>query len=110
VGNTTTASDPRKGSGPSNLPHNEILREVSLYYLTRSFISSVYIYAQNPGGFKPTDYSNVKARTDAPLLYTTFEYNIGFWPKEFVAAVGNLVSYKCESYDNLLLYFIIDVD
>ncbi|KAI8946654.1 alpha/beta-hydrolase [Xylaria longipes] len=91
-------SDPRQGTGPSLLTHNEILREVSLYYLTGSFVSSVYIYAQNPNGFRQTDYSNVKARTDAPLFYTTFEYNIGFWPKEYVAAVGNLVSYNFREF------------
>ncbi|KAI1146801.1 Alpha/Beta hydrolase protein [Nemania diffusa] len=91
-------SDPRQGTGPSILTHHEILREVSIYYLTRSFVSSVYIYAQNPGGFRQTDYSNVKARTDAPLLYTTFKYNIGFWPKEYVAAVGNLVAYKFREF------------
>ncbi|KAI0538354.1 Alpha/Beta hydrolase protein [Xylaria digitata] len=91
-------SDPRQGTGPSVLTHREILREVSLYYLTRSFVSSVYIYAQNPNGFIQTDYSDVKARTDAPLLYTTFEYNIGFWPEQYVAAVGNLVSYKFREF------------
>ncbi|TGJ85206.1 hypothetical protein E0Z10_g3538 [Xylaria hypoxylon] len=91
-------SDPRQGTGPSILTHKEILREVSLYYLTRSFVSSVYIYAQNRAGFTQTDYSDVKARTDAPLLYTTFKYNVGFWPKDFVAAVGNLVSYKFRDF------------
>ncbi|GAW20558.1 hypothetical protein ANO14919_100660 [Xylariales sp. No.14919] len=91
-------SDPRQGTGPSLLTHNEILREVSLYYLTRSFVSSVYIYYQNSNGFTQTDYSNVKARTNAPLLYTTFKYNIGFWPKEYVAAVGNLVSYNFREF------------
>lgn len=106
MSNNSSGSDPRQGTGPSLLTHHEILREVSLYYLTRSFVSSVYIYAQNPGGFQPTDYSNVKVRTDAPLLFTTFKYNIGFWPKEDVAAVGNLVSYKCKSYDSLLSYTI----
>lgn len=93
------------------LTHREILREVSLYYLTKSIVSSVYIYAQNPNGFRVTDYSNVKAPTDAPLLYTTFKYNIGFWPKEYAAAVGNLVSYKCESYnDSIPLYYTKDLD
>ncbi|KAI0456781.1 Alpha/Beta hydrolase protein [Xylaria acuta] len=91
-------SDPRQGTGPSILTHHEILREVSLYYLTGSFASAVYIYAQNPNGFRRTDYSDVKARTDAPLLYTTFKYNIGFWPKEYVAAAGNLVSYKFRDF------------
>ncbi|TRX98522.1 hypothetical protein FHL15_000596 [Xylaria flabelliformis] len=91
-------SDPRQGTGPSILTHSEILREVSLYYLTRSFVSSVYIYNQNPSGFRNGNYTNVKAPTDAPLLYTTFEYNIGFWPKEYVAAVGNLVYYKFREF------------
>jgi hypothetical protein len=86
-------SDPRQGTGPSILTHKEILREVSLYYLTRSFTSSGYIYEQNPTAFSPGE---IKAQTDAPLLYTTFKYNIGFWPKEYVAQVGNLVSYNCE--------------
>ncbi|KAI0969183.1 Alpha/Beta hydrolase protein [Xylaria arbuscula] len=91
-------SDPRRGTGPSLLTNHEILREVSIYYLTRSFLSSGYIYAQNADGFKSTDYSNAKARTDAPLLYTTFKYNIAFWPKEYIAAVGNLVSYKFQDF------------
>ncbi|KAI1118290.1 alpha/beta-hydrolase [Nemania sp. NC0429] len=91
-------SDPRQGTGPSLLTHDEILREVSLYYLTKSFVSSVYIYAQNPNGFRGGDYSNVKAPTDAPLLWSTFRYNIAFWPKEYVAAVGNLVSYKFHDF------------
>ncbi|KAJ2976284.1 hypothetical protein NUW58_g8126 [Xylaria curta] len=91
-------SDPRQGTGPSLLTRHEILREVSLYYLTRSFVSSVYIYAQNPSGFIPTDYSKLKAQTDAPLLYTNFKYNVGFWPKEYIAGVGNLVSYKARDF------------
>ncbi|KAI1127060.1 Alpha/Beta hydrolase protein [Nemania abortiva] len=91
-------SDPRQGTGPSILTHNEILLGVSLYYLTESFVSSVYIYNQNPTGFVQTDYSDAKAHNDAPLLFTTFKYNIAFWPKEYVAAVGNLVSYKFRDF------------
>ena len=66
---------------------------MSLYYLTHSFVSSVYIYAQNPSGFA-AEYT--KAKTDAPLLYTSFNYNVAFWPKTLVEKVGNLVYYKCE--------------
>ena len=58
-------SDPKAGTGPSVLTHNEILRGISLYYLTGTFTSSVYIYAQNAGVFQPT---YTKARTDAPML------------------------------------------
>jgi pimeloyl-ACP methyl ester carboxylesterase len=84
-------SDPRRGTAPSTLTDNEILRSISLYYLTRSFISSGFIYAQNAGGFNP---NYTKANTDAPMLYSAFKYNIGFWPPALVAKVGNLVSYK----------------
>jgi hypothetical protein len=64
---------------------------VSLYYLTQTFQSSVWIYAQNPSGFSP-DY--VKPATDAPLLFSLYEFDIMFWPKEYVEQVGNLVLYK----------------
>ncbi|KAJ5806537.1 alpha/beta-hydrolase [Penicillium pulvis] len=84
-------SDPDAGHAPSVLTRNEILRSVSLYYLTESFASSVVIYAQNPNGFS-TVYS--KASNDAPLLFSAFKYNPGFWPPALVAKVGNLVYYK----------------
>jgi hypothetical protein len=84
-------SDPRAGSGPSVLDHRELLTGVSLFYLTKTFVSSAFIYAQNSGGFK-TDYT--KAATDAPLLFSAFKYNVGFWPPAKVAQVGNLVSYR----------------
>lgn len=83
-------SDPRAGSGPSVLDHTGILTSVSLYYLTKSFRSSVFTYAQNPNGFQ-AEYT--KATTDAPLLFSAFKYNIGFWPPAKVAQVGNLVRY-----------------
>lgn len=88
-------SDPSAGLPPSVLTHTEVLRSVSLYYLTKSFISAAFMYAQNPSGFK-TDY--VKARTDAPMLFSAFKYNVGFWPEEMVRRVGNLVRYrsKCD--------------
>lgn len=86
-------SDPRQGTRPSLITHNEILRHVSLYYLSQSFISSVYIYYQNPNGFT-TNYT--KAKTDAPLLYSDFQYNVFFWPKALVETVGNLVDYSCK--------------
>ncbi|KAJ7661644.1 Alpha/Beta hydrolase protein [Mycena rosella] len=80
---------------PSVLNNTAILTSVSLYYLTESFLSSVWIYAQNPNGFR-TVYT--KADTDAPMLFSQYEYNIGFWPEEYVAKVGNLVSYKVHDF------------
>jgi pimeloyl-ACP methyl ester carboxylesterase len=93
-------SDPRQGTPPSMVTHNEILRTVSLYYLTETIVSSGFIYAQNPNGFK-ANYT--RAQTDAPLLFSTFKYNIGFWPPALVAKVGNLVSYKSKSPSYLAL-------
>jgi pimeloyl-ACP methyl ester carboxylesterase len=90
-------SDPRQGTLPSQMTHNEILRSVSLYYLTQTIVSSGFIYAQNPNGFK-VNYT--RAQTDAPLLFSTFKYNVGFWPPELVAKIGNLVSYKSKSSDS----------
>lgn len=86
-------SDPQFGVYPSTLTNNTILTQVSLYYLTQTIISSGFIYAQNQNGFKTT-YS--KANTDAPLLYSFFKYNIGYWPREWVEQVGNLVRYTGE--------------
>jgi hypothetical protein len=65
---------------------------VSLYYLTNTFYSSLWIYAQNPNGFRST---YTKANTDVPMLFSQFEYTNALWPQEYVAKVGNLVSYKC---------------
>ncbi|KAJ7618573.1 Alpha/Beta hydrolase protein [Roridomyces roridus] len=88
-------SDPRAGTPPSVLDNTAILTSVSLYYLTHSFLSSVWIYAQNPNGFH-TVYA--PAPTDAPLLFSQYEYNLGLWPEEYVAEVGNLVSYKVHDF------------
>ncbi|KAJ6594576.1 Alpha/Beta hydrolase protein [Mycena capillaripes] len=86
-------SDPRAGTPPSVLDNTAILTSVSLYYLTESFLSSVWIYEQYR--FK-TEYT--EAPTDAPLLFSQYEYNIGLWPEEYVAKVGNLVSYKVHDF------------
>ncbi|KAJ6508059.1 Alpha/Beta hydrolase protein [Mycena vulgaris] len=88
-------SDPRAGTPPSVLTNTAILTSVSLSYLTASFLSSVWIYAQNPTALR-TVYT--KAPTDAPMLFSQFEYNTGLWPEEYVAKVGNLVSYKVHDF------------
>lgn len=73
------------------LDHTELLTGVSLFFLTKSFVSSVFIYAQNQGGFK-TEYT--KAPTNAPMLFSAFKYNVGFWPEAKAKQVGNLVKYQ----------------
>ncbi|KAJ7468280.1 Alpha/Beta hydrolase protein [Mycena galericulata] len=93
--NIKRSADPRAGTPPSVLNNTAILTAVSLYYLTNSFLSSVWIYAQNPNWFH-TEYT--KALTDAPLLFSQYEYNPGLWPEEYVAKVGNLVSYQVHDF------------
>ncbi|KAJ7618577.1 Alpha/Beta hydrolase protein [Roridomyces roridus] len=88
-------SDPRAGTPPSVLDNTAILTGISLYYLTHTFHSSVWIYAQNMASFL-TVYT--KAPTNAPLLFSQFEYNVSLWPEEYVAKVGNLVSYKVHDF------------
>ncbi|KAF7345580.1 Epoxide hydrolase domain protein [Mycena venus] len=90
-----SGSDPRAGTPPSALNNTAILTSVSLYYLTDSFLSSVWIYGQNPNVFR---VAYTKAPTDAPMLFSQYEYNFCLWPKEFVAKVGNLVSYKFHDF------------
>jgi hypothetical protein len=90
----TTGSDPRAGTPPSVLTHNEILKSVSLYYLTKSIVSSMYIYFQNPTALN-AEYT--KANTDAPMLFSGFKYAPGSFPEALVAKVGNLVFYQSKS-------------
>ncbi|ROT35056.1 alpha/beta-hydrolase [Sodiomyces alkalinus F11] len=84
-------SDPSAGVPPSLLTRREVLRCVSLYYLTHTFVSSIYTYAQNPMAFR---HAYTKPPTTAPLLLSQFKYNVGFWPRQVVETVGNLVEYR----------------
>ncbi|KAK4075360.1 uncharacterized protein Triagg1_4481 [Trichoderma aggressivum f. europaeum] len=87
-------SDPKAGTSPSVLTHNEILRIISLYYLTKSILTSGYIYFQNPIGQTGFRYNYTRARTDAPMLFSGFKYNVHYWPRELIETVGNLVHYR----------------
>ncbi|KAJ7580720.1 alpha/beta-hydrolase [Mycena floridula] len=78
------ASDPN-----GDMTDSDILTAVSLFFLSKTFLSSVYIYAQNSFQMAYT-----KASTDAPMLFSAYQWNNAYWPKEFVAKVGNLVVYN----------------
>ncbi|KAJ7700409.1 Alpha/Beta hydrolase protein [Mycena rosella] len=91
AGNIKLWSDPRAGTPPSVLDKTAILTSISLYSLTHTFLSSAWIYAQNPTSFRSV---YTKAATDAPMLFSQYKYSVGMHPKEYVAKVGNLVSYK----------------
>ncbi|KAJ7054186.1 Alpha/Beta hydrolase protein [Mycena amicta] len=91
-GNIQLWSDPRAGTPPSVLNSTTLLTMVSLYYLTKTFQSSVWVYAQNPNTFS-ADY--VAPLTDAPLGFSVFEYDLMLWPKEYVnRATNNLAFYN----------------
>ena len=100
VMNVFPGSEPSALSGSilSGLNNNTILSVTSLYCLTGSFLSSIFIYAQNPNVF---DAPYTKAKTDAPMLFTAAKYNL-FWPEVLVEKVGNLVQYHGQS-QNLFL-------
>jgi hypothetical protein len=87
-----TGSDPRAGTPSSQLNSTAILTLISLYYLTDSFLSSVWIYVANPESLSSV-YTNKASSIDAPMLFSQYKYNVAYWPEEFVAKVGNFVSY-----------------
>ena len=100
-------ADIRAGQPPSLLTHNEILRSISLYYLTDSFMPSVYTYAQEPQfPYKEGIYR--RARTDAPMLVSYFKYVIGFWPEDVLRMMGNLVSYRSKFGMGFCIYLGFD--
>ncbi|GKT47559.1 putative epoxide hydrolase [Colletotrichum spaethianum] len=85
-------SDPNAGKSPSILNHNEILRCISLYYLTHSFVSSVYTYAQDPGAFERV-YR--KASTDAPMLVSYFKYMVPQITSSEATLLGLTIQLPC---------------
>ncbi|KAJ6556292.1 Alpha/Beta hydrolase protein [Mycena capillaripes] len=95
-GNIKLWSDPRAGTPPSKLDSTAILTLVSLYYLTESFLSSIWIYVANPKAFSGV-YTNQASSTDAPMLFSQYKYN-PYWPEEYVAKIGNLVSYTVHDF------------
>ncbi|KAF9467876.1 Alpha/Beta hydrolase protein [Collybia nuda] len=84
-------SDPRAGTNGSLVNTDNILASISLYFLTESFISATFTYAQNATSFG-TVYT--RAPTDAPMLFSSFKFNNQYWPKEIISRVGNMVFYK----------------
>ncbi|KAJ7661645.1 Alpha/Beta hydrolase protein [Mycena rosella] len=60
---------------------------------------NIKLWSDPRAGTPPSNPNSVgpvytKADTDAPILFTQYKYNVGMWPQECVAKVGNLVSYK----------------
>ncbi|KAF8531967.1 Alpha/Beta hydrolase protein [Gautieria morchelliformis] len=77
-------------SDPSKVDVTQILTTVSLYYLTESFPTSLYIYAQNVG-FSSSD---VKSNNDKPFGYSSFRWEGIRHPEAYLRGIGNLTYYK----------------
>ncbi|QRV78072.1 epoxide hydrolase [Ceratobasidium sp. AG-Ba] len=81
-------SDPQYGVPPSTITNNTILTAVSIYYLTRTFETAANIYFQNPAGFQQ---QLLKAVNDIPMGFSEYPYEGMFYPKFYLAEMGNLV-------------------
>ncbi|KAJ7277110.1 Alpha/Beta hydrolase protein [Mycena rebaudengoi] len=88
---------PARGRPPSLLDNTAILTIISLFYLTESFHSSLWIYVANPAAFSSV-YTNKAGSAGAPMLFSGYKHNVAYWPEKFVAKVGNLVSYKVHDF------------
>ncbi|KIJ55643.1 hypothetical protein M422DRAFT_151860 [Sphaerobolus stellatus SS14] len=88
---TWIAEKYRDWSDPSFVNVTYILSTASLYFLTGSFPTTLYVYAQNFPGFAPSD---VKAVTSKPFGYATYQWEGVRHPKVFLEGLGNLTYYK----------------
>ncbi|KAH7338342.1 Alpha/Beta hydrolase protein [Rhizoctonia solani] len=91
IGDGYTSGDPLMGMRPSTLDNNTILTSVSLYYLTRTFETSVNTYYQNPKEFAPIMR---RAANSIPMGFASYRYEAQYYPQFYVAKVGNLVYYS----------------
>ncbi|CAE6495508.1 unnamed protein product [Rhizoctonia solani] len=89
--NAHNLGDPLMGTLPSTLNNNTIMTSVSLYYLTRTFETSVNTYYQNPKEFAPIMR---QATNNIPMGFASYRYEAQFYPQFYVARVGNLVYYS----------------
>ncbi|EIN09137.1 alpha/beta-hydrolase [Punctularia strigosozonata HHB-11173 SS5] len=80
----TEFSDPKRGTGPSVLTDTAILTSISLYYLSKTYLSSSWIYSQNS---LSTNFDVPRPAT--PMGFSAFPYNLGY-PRAYVERVGNL--------------------
>ncbi|KDN34428.1 hypothetical protein RSAG8_12490, partial [Rhizoctonia solani AG-8 WAC10335] len=86
IGEKYLYGDPLIGTSPSTLNNNTILTSVSLYYLTRTFETTVNVYYQNP--FEP---GMQHAANRVPMGVSEYRYEIQYYPEFYLQEVGNLV-------------------
>ncbi|KAF8598945.1 alpha/beta-hydrolase [Ceratobasidium sp. AG-I] len=85
------ASDPQYGVPPSTITNNTILTSISIYYLTRTFETATNIYYQNPNTFQN---QTPHATNQAPMGFSSYRYEVQYYPEFYLAEVGNLVFYS----------------
>ncbi|QRW23125.1 epoxide hydrolase [Rhizoctonia solani] len=81
---------PQFGVSPSTITNNTILTEVSIYYLTGTFETAGNTYYQNSAGFST---NLLHAKTNVPMGFASYYFDIAYYPPFYVAKVGNLVYY-----------------
>ncbi|CAE6378117.1 unnamed protein product [Rhizoctonia solani] len=90
--NTCNKGDPLMGTSPSTLDNNTIMTTVSLYFLTRTFETSINTYYQNPKEFTPSVMR--RATNNIPMGFASYKYEAQYFPQFYLAQVGNLVYYS----------------
>ncbi|KAF8754530.1 alpha beta-hydrolase [Rhizoctonia solani] len=81
-------ADPLIGVTHSTLDNNTILTSVSLYYLTRTFETTVNVYYQNQGQFTAVSRHAVNR---VPMGFADYRYELQYYPEFYLQQVGNLV-------------------
>lgn len=84
-------------SDPTVMTSEDIIDTVSLYYLTRSFYTSVMIYNQSKDGIwdivaNPNKWKFANPKTK--FGFSNYPYEIGAAPRPLFRGIANLVQYK----------------
>ncbi|CAE6448851.1 unnamed protein product [Rhizoctonia solani] len=91
IGEKYLSGDPLMGTPPSALNNNTIITSVSLYYLSRTFETSVNTYYQNPNEFPSVMR---RAANDIPMGFASYRYEAQYYPQFYLSQIGNLVYYS----------------
>jgi len=81
-------------SDPERVDPSDILDTVALYFLSRTFATSVLIYNQSSVVRTELTTDPTKWRLQGKIGYSAFPYEIGGSPRAYIKAVGPLVYYK----------------
>ncbi|ELU36106.1 hypothetical protein AG1IA_09864 [Rhizoctonia solani AG-1 IA] len=88
LGCPSTNDPPQPATIGLALYDNPIGQLVSIYYLTGTFETAGNTYYQNPAGFST---NLLHAKTNVPMGFASYYFDIAYYPPFYVAKVGNLV-------------------